>query len=206
MPYFGLTSISLCPHLNDSVRLTPVWVCAMLRLWCAAYSGFTVRHAPVFAYLVIFALILIVVMDLSLLNVVSQFIDRFSNKEKPGEKYISELRTKSTFLFVLIFSITTLMVGTIALGKLMASITYEYQVASTSPKCVVLFSDSERFICSSFDRNKKEFDTNYQVLYYKDNQNLSFVYESVGALHPKPTPTKTSLPTPTELPTITPTP
>ena len=34
---------------GKSVRLTPVWVCAMLRLSCAAYSGFPVRHAPVFA-------------------------------------------------------------------------------------------------------------------------------------------------------------
>ena len=31
------------------MRLTPVWVCALLRLSCAAYSGFTVRLAPVFA-------------------------------------------------------------------------------------------------------------------------------------------------------------
>jgi hypothetical protein len=31
------------------VRLTPDWVCALLRLRCAAYSGLTVRLAPVFA-------------------------------------------------------------------------------------------------------------------------------------------------------------
>jgi CRISPR-associated protein Csd2 len=32
------------------VLLTPVSVCAILRLRCAAYSGLPVRHAPVFAF------------------------------------------------------------------------------------------------------------------------------------------------------------
>ena len=37
------------PRFLKSVRLAPVWVCAMLRFKCAAYSGLTVRHAPVYA-------------------------------------------------------------------------------------------------------------------------------------------------------------
>lgn len=50
MPYFGLTSAFLSsPLFKNSVRLTPVSVCAMLRFRCAAYSGLTVRHTPVFA-------------------------------------------------------------------------------------------------------------------------------------------------------------
>lgn len=52
MPYFGLTSAFLSsPLFKNSVRLTPVSVCAMLRFRCAAYSGLTVRHTPVFAIL-----------------------------------------------------------------------------------------------------------------------------------------------------------
>ena len=40
----------MCPRFGKSVRLTPVLLCDMLRLRCAAYSGFTVRHAPAYAF------------------------------------------------------------------------------------------------------------------------------------------------------------
>lgn len=49
MPFLGLTNIFLLTPISKSVRLVPVWVCDMLRLRCAAYSGFTVRHAPAYA-------------------------------------------------------------------------------------------------------------------------------------------------------------
>ncbi len=34
-----------------TVRHAPDLVCGMLRIWCATYSGFTVRHAPDYAHL-----------------------------------------------------------------------------------------------------------------------------------------------------------
>jgi hypothetical protein len=49
MPYFGLTSPFLVSPLLKKCATSPGFLCALLRSGCAAYSGFTVRLAPVFA-------------------------------------------------------------------------------------------------------------------------------------------------------------
>lgn len=86
----------------------------------------------------------------------------------------------------------------------MARIETSFYVVNDTTECAVLYRKADRYLCAPFDREKKEVEPAFRLLYYQDNQNVELRKEDIGPLHLKPTPTPT--PKPTLTPTVTRTP
>lgn len=86
-----------------------------------------------------------------------------------------------------------------------------YLVTNTTPECVVLFITENWAICSPFDRNTKEVESSFTIIYFDKYPGISLSYEEVGRLHLRkdviyPTPAPKIILQPTLTPTITLTP
>lgn len=121
------------------------------------------------------------------------------NNRSLYESFVSGFNRNLLFFL----SFVTLGSTYMTMGSIDARTRVVYPIAKTNPECVVAYQSSDRFICFSFDRAKKEIG-DYRILFFQDSQNINFTHESIGPLHLKPTPTPTLKPTFT--PTITKTP
>lgn len=104
--------------------------------------------------------------------------------------------------YFLIFLISIIFVNPI--GKSSAALKMRFFVINNDPECAVIYTKSNILICTPFDREKREFIPGYRIYSNEDLKDVDIVYEVLGPLQRKPTPTPTLKPTLT--PTITKTP
>jgi hypothetical protein len=121
-----------------------------------------------------------------------KFIRNFFDGYGKISKYI-------IFIFLIGFFFNTSMM----IGKISHHFNKSYLIVQVQPECVSVFTTKEKLYCFTLDRQKNEIGPSFRILYFQDLKDIEMVYEDVGPLHPKPTPTPTSIPTST--PTITPT-
>ena len=86
--------------------------------------------------------------------------------------------------FLLMYLLFSALLGSMAFGKIAAMTRSNFLVSDTSPRCAIVYTTTDRYICKPYDQNNA-FENSFHVFYFQETQNIEFRNETIGPLRPK---------------------